>query len=650
MSAHFDRTRRRVGDLYASDHADSRRSGRFRWLFSTCLAAAVGVLAILVVIAGSTDQRQAGGRLLDRLEAPLPRIKFPTANVDGLHWAIPKSDRLVIPSGAVATLSHIPDRVRQRRGNREYIVYRLFVRLAARLGPVSKAEAQHVPPLNPLKLYANTAPVGETDRQGDEAASVKVVELLGGVLPAEDGQELTPKEVAELIVRAQATDEDLAGRLRLADGQSPLSPGDMLAERSAKSAPEVAAPNTSVLSKSVFESDDAADDIEGREVKLIKARRGDTLARVLARLGAASWQARAMSDAARKELPDGKLTPGQEMQVTLVPSVVRTNKLEPVRFSVFGEGQEHKVTVTRNAAGEFVASASPIDTRIFRPERTDDATQASSLYASIYDTALRQGVPPDTILQILRIHAYETDFRQRVRPGDAFEFFFDMKEGDKGAERGLGELLATSITSSGETHKFYRFRTPDGTVDYYDEQGNTSRKFLMRRPVRGDNVRITSGFGVRRHPILNVPKMHTGVDWATARGTPIMAAGSGVIEQAGRWGTYGIYIRIRHANGYKTAYGHMLKLAPGVHAGVKVRQGQIIGYVGSTGLSSGPHVHFEVLVNNSYVNPMSIHVPRDRQLEGKQLADFQQERLHIDELMRRNPVSTKVATAGGGAR
>ena len=251
------------------------------------------------------------------------------------------------------------------------------------------------------------------------------------------------------------------------------------------------------------------------------------------------------------------------------------------------------------------------------------------------------------ILQILKIHAYETDFRQRVRAGDGFEFFFDVKDEERGIDGSLGELLATAVTSAGETHRFYRFRTPDGVVDYYDEQGNTSRKFLMRRPVRGEDVRITSGFGVRRHPILQVPKMHTGVDWACATGTPIMAAGSGVIEEAGRKGEYGNYIRIRHANGYKTAYGHMSRFASGVSEGVKVRQGQIIGYVGSTGLASGPHVHFEVLVNSSYVDPMSIQVPRERQLAGKQIADFQKERARIDDLMRRNPVSARVATASG---
>ena len=168
-----------------------------------------------------------------------------------------------------------------------------------------------------------------------------------------------------------------------------------------------------------------------------------------------------------------------------------------------------------------------------------------------------------------------------------------------------------------------------------------------RRPVRGEDVRITSGFGVRRHPILQTQKMHTGVDWACAAGTPIMAAGNGIIEEAGRKGEYGNYVRIRHANGYKTAYGHMQRIGNGVSPGVKVRQGQIIGYVGSTGMSSGPHVHFEVLVNRDFVDPMSIQVPRERRLSGKQLADFQKERTRIDTLMRRNPVSTRVATVGG---
>lgn len=648
---YLGRSRQPIGDIYVSDHADARQGGRFRWLISTCLAAAVGVLAILVVIAGSTDTQETDGGMLSSLQrvrdAPLASFQLPSARVDGLRWAIPKTDRLLIPSGAMATKFVILDAMRQRRGNRDYILNKPYARLVARLAPITKAEAQRVPPFNPFKLYANTTPLdaAEPSEDGQQDAAVKIVELLGGVIPIEDGQELATDEVAEIATRVLAAAEEPAAlRPGFPADASASAPGDTPA--SAKTAAEPLAPNTSVLAKSVWESEDPADDLAGREVRVIKAQRGDTLARVLLRVGAEPWQARAMMDAARPALSDA-LQPTQEVHVTLVPSVVRANRMEPIRVSVFGEGHDHKVTVMRNAAGEFVASASPIDERMIRAEVAEDEQQASSLYASLHYTAEQQGIPPDVILQILKIHAYETDFRQRVRAGDGFEFFFDVKDEERGIEGSLGELLATAVTSAGETHRFYRFRTPDGVVDYYDEQGNTSRKFLMRRPVRGEDVRITSGFGVRRHPILQVPKMHTGVDWACATGTPIMAAGSGVIEEAGRKGEYGNYIRIRHANGYKTAYGHMSRFASGVSEGVKVRQGQIIGYVGATGLASGPHVHFEVLVNSSYVDPMSIQVPRERALSGRQIAEFQKERARIDDLMRRNPVSARVATASG---
>ncbi|MEQ1713117.1 MAG: M23 family metallopeptidase, partial [Hyphomicrobium sp.] len=306
--------------------------------------------------------------------------------------------------------------------------------------------------------------------------------------------------------------------------------------------------------------------------------------------------------------------------------------------SVYDDGHIHRVTVARNSAGEFTASEAPpgvnIAARAAMAE--SDQPQSSSVYSSLYHATLTQNVPPESITQILRIHAYDTDFRRRIRAGDMVEFFFDMK--DEAAATGPpGELLYTSVTVGGETSKFWRFRTPEG-VDYYDEQGNNSKKFLMRRPVRSEDVRLTSGFGVRFHPLLNERKMHTGVDWAAPTGTPILAAGTGVIEEGGRKGYNGNYVRIRHANGYQTAYSHMSRIAPGVQQGIKIRQGQIIGYVGSTGLSSGPHLHYEVLVNSRFVDPLSIQVPRERQLSGKQLADFQKDRARIDELMRRAPV------------
>ena len=642
--AYLGRTHRALGDIYTSDHADARQSGRFRWLLSTFLAAAVGALAILVVIAGSTDNQATDRGWLPSMPhvGRLAALPLSPNRADGLRWALPKTDPLLIPSGAMATKFIILDAVRQRRGTRDYIMNKPYARLVARLAPLTKADAQNVPPLNPFKLYANTTPLDAADRSGEgqQDATIKIVEQFGGILPSEDGQELPVPEVLELVARVISPES-----ASLAEGPDRAIGGAELADRALRATPETAPPNTSILAKSTFESD-SADDIEGREVRVVKAQRGDTTVRILQRLGAEPWQARAMSDAARSVLPDGVLPTGSEMHVTLVPSVIRANRMDPSRFTVFGEAHDHKVTVARNAGGEFVASASPLDQRMVNAEMSDEEqAQGWSLYASLHETAQRQGVTPDVILQILKIHAYETDFRQRLRPGDAFEFFFDLKDEDKGADGNLGELLATSITAGGETRKFYRYRTPDGLIDYYDDQGNTSRKFLMRRPVRGEDVRITSGFGVRRHPILQIPKMHTGVDWACAAGTPIMAAGTGTIEEAGRKGEYGNYIRIRHANGYKTAYGHMQRFAAGVSPGAKVRQGQIIGYVGTTGLSSGPHVHFEVLVNNGFVDPNSIQVPRERQLEAKQLVDFQRERTRIDELMRRNPAATRMANS-----
>ena len=188
------------------------------------------------------------------------------------------------------------------------------------------------------------------------------------------------------------------------------------------------------------------------------------------------------------------------------------------------------------------------------------------------------------------------------------------------------------MTSGGETHRFWRFRSPDGVVDYYDEFGNTSKKFLMRKPVRGENIRLSSGFGNRFHPVLGYVRPHNGIDWAGPVGTAILAAGNGVIEEAGRKGEFGNYIRIRHANGYQSAYAHLSRYAPVAQAGARVSQGEVIGFIGSTGLAAGPHLHFEVLVNKRHVDPLSIEVPRERRLTGRQLAEYQKERTRIDDL------------------
>ena len=642
------RSRRMLRDIFEPDHTASQPSGRFRWLISTSLAGAVGAVGIFAVIYGAADPRESSGGFIPSLQRMRASVEVPdlgrSHRVVGLRWNAPRSDRLQMMSGAGSTRFIIHETMKQRRNGRDYIHAKPYVRVLARLAPVP-SDAAVIPPFNPFKLYANAQPIsarGEEDAevQGPRSdVSIRVVELLGGILPSEDGQELEAQEVADLIQRAEVASKEAAAASTplAAEVGTPVTPATLKGTLDAQEQ----APNTTVLTKTGGDLDDASDDLETREVRVVKVAKGDTLAKILVRSGAEDWLARSMIEAARNVFKEDSLSPGQEVHITLVPSLVQQNRMEPIRFSVFADGHDHKVTVTRSAAGEFVASGTPFDAadvaRAALAER--DQPQSSSLYASLYHAARTQQVPSETILQILGIHAYESDFRRRVRAGDQVELFFDLKE-EAAPDAPPGELLFTSISAGGDASRFYRFRTPDGVVDYYDEKGNNSKKFLNRRPVRAEDVRLTSGFGVRFHPLLNARKMHTGVDWAAPPGTPILAAGTGMIEEAGHKGQYGNYIRIRHANGYQTAYGHMSRFAEGAKEGVKVRQGQIIGYVGSTGLSSGPHLHFEVLVNSRFVDPLSIQVPRDRQLTGRQLAEFQKERARIDELMRRAPVMT----------
>jgi murein DD-endopeptidase MepM/ murein hydrolase activator NlpD len=647
-------------DIYDTDHVEQRQGGRFRWLLSTCLAATVGAIAILIVVYGSADTSGVDDGLLPEfqniLEGRSGRQLVPAfKNAEGLKWVTPKTDRLQLTTGALSTRYIIHESSKQRRDGREYMRQKPYARIVARLAPVPANYTDVIPPFNPFKLYSNNRPLTANDE--DESAgsglartdvSIKVVELLGGILPDEDGQELDAREVQDLVERTPAEEAVETEQAAVAAGLAPEALNEtastaieqpLNATDPAKAAASEQLPNTTSIAKLPEAFDDIDDGIEAGEVSVVKVGRDDTLLKILQRAGADNWQARAMIDASRSTFPETALVPGQEVRITLVPSLTQANRKEPAGFSIFSDGHDHLVTVSRSAAGEFVASAQSAMGRELQNAGDGDNPQTSSLYASFYHASLVQNIDPETILQILRVHAFDTDFRRRVRPGDTVEMFFDMKD-EQSTDGPPGEMLYTAVSSGGAIYRFYRFRTLDGQVDYYDQEGNNSKKFLMRKPVRGDDVRLTSGYGVRFHPLLNTRKMHTGVDWATAPGTPVIASGNGTIEEAGHKGYYGNYIRIRHANGYHTTYGHMSRLAAGVTEGLKVRQGQVIGYVGSTGLSSGPHLHFEVLVNSRFVDPMSIQVPRERKLTGKELAEFQKERARIDDLMKRSPVMT----------
>ncbi|MGH6816023.1 MAG: M23 family metallopeptidase [Hyphomicrobiaceae bacterium] len=607
--------------IYDADHADTGIGGRFLWLLTTFLTAAVGALAIGFVISGSVGTKEEGvdwqvqvSRIMQG-DLPSPPSGLELRPAEDFEQNKSKSDRVKLPGSYL-----IRDRFRTKRNSKRFWQKRSYVRVVARLLPVAPAHAGAVPPFNPVALYAASetsvegwGPDGESHGR---LAGVRVVELLGKSLPVEDGQEFDAQEIGGLVMRAAS---------------------ELAKNKEEQAAATVAAAGADTAGGKAPERTEPAD-TEGRDMKSATVRPGDALLKILLGMGVNPLQARAIVDAVRPVFPENLLAPGQTVHATLVPVPLQPNRMDAVRIGIY-RGSEHKVSAIRTAAGKYVASTALPEAATVQAhlKASDEAPVPNSLYGALYHAALGQRLPEDTIMQVLRIHAYETDFRRRLHVDDAIEQFFDVTE-DIDGKIMLGDLLFTSIVSGGEVRRFWRFRTPDGAIDYYDENGHNSKKFLMRQPVRGEAVRLTSGYGMRMHPLLRIFRMHSGIDWVAPIGTHVLAAGNGVVEEASPKNQYGNHVRIRHANGYHTAYSHLSRFGPGIGIGVKVRQGQIIGYVGNTGLSTGAHLHYEILIDKQFVDPMKIQVPRGRRLEGDVLKKFQYERARIDDLMDRDPV------------
>jgi len=249
---------------------------------------------------------------------------------------------------------------------------------------------------------------------------------------------------------------------------------------------------------------------------------------------------------------------------------------------------------------------------------------------SLYNSAQKIDVDPEIIVEFARIFGFEIDFQRDIRKNDAFKIFYERFEDDEGENFKNGNILFAYLKNSGREIKLYRYKDSKNNVGYFTPDGKSIEKALMKTPING--ARLSSGYGYRKHPILGYNKLHQGTDFAARRGTPIMASGSGTVERASWFGAYGKYVRIRHNSTYKTAYAHLSKFGRNIKAGKKVRQGQIIGYVGSTGRSTGPHLHYEVLVNNKKINSQRLKLPSGRSLAKNDMINFELEKQRIDEL------------------
>jgi len=251
---------------------------------------------------------------------------------------------------------------------------------------------------------------------------------------------------------------------------------------------------------------------------------------------------------------------------------------------------------------------------------------ANSLFAS----AQKIDVDAEVIVEFARIFGFEIDFQRDIRKNDEFQIFYERFEDDEGENFKNGNILFAYLKNSGRKIKLYRYKDSKNNIGYYTPDGKSIEKALMKTPING--ARLSSGYGMRKHPILGYNKLHQGTDFAARRGTPIMASGSGTVERASWFGAYGKYVRIRHNSTYKTAYAHLSKFGRNIKAGKKVRQGQIIGYVGSTGRSTGPHLHYEVLVNNKRINSQRLKLPSGKKLSKNEMENFNLEKKRIIQL------------------
>jgi murein DD-endopeptidase MepM/ murein hydrolase activator NlpD len=620
-----------------------RRRVSVQWFSGTILTGLCGAALIGGAVFASLDGEMTFAKVPERVEGAL-RGAFSGADKNAsLH----KSDRLPPPSDLVAARHVVRVSTVTRVGSRDIMRVRPFIRIAGNLSMSSSELSAKIPPFNAQRMLTDVgapAAAAADDAQNPDAvepdAEVSFVTRdLAQILPKAKITASVAIDEVLLRVRDASTWRGNSGvRYTMATASADGTPPDMrmayategnVADPYAGFETRVVPENVTLLPK----TKDQATGGNPTSERIHVVKKGDTVMTVLRDQGATVEEARSIATALGARGRDGGLKEGQKLRILMAPAGPG-QRLVPYRLVIANESVIEAVAALSDL-GKYVAvdvqSLNTVTETATADDDDEDDGTGVRLYQSIYETALRNKVPQPVIDDMVRIYSYDVDFQRRVQPGDSFEVFFAGEdEGSTIVEK--HDVLYAALTVGGETKKYYRFQTPDDSVvDYYDETGKSAKKFLIRKPVNTGIMR--SGFGGRRHPILGYVKMHTGVDWSAPYGTPIFASGNGVVDKVGWEGGYGKYVKLKHNNGYETAYGHMTAFAKGMEPGKRVRQGQVIGFVGSTGLSTGAHVHYEILVNGRFVDPMRIKLPRGRSLDGALMAGFEKERDRLDGMM-----------------
>ena len=349
------------------------------------------------------------------------------------------------------------------------------------------------------------------------------------------------------------------------------------------------------------------------EAFLIESRvkKGETLEKFLLRNEVSQNDRQSIIQAILKYFSARLIMPGHRFYFRSVKNGAGESTLQKVIFVL---SNNKKLVIERQASGEFQTTSPPI----FLKKRLQ--YKHGTVEDNLYTAGLKAGLTNSLISQITRIYSYSIDFQRAIAIGDTFEVLIEKPFDEETGYEGQGEVIYSTLFLSGGALRLFRYTLKDGSVEYFNEKGQGARKALLKTPIKG--ARISSSFGKRHHPIQGYTKMHRGVDFSAPLGTPIIAAGNGVIKKFGRLRGFGNYVFIQHNRDYGTAYGHLHRYAKNLCHGKTVKQGDIIGYVGMTGLATGPHLHYEIHYRGKQVNPQVVNMASQRHLSGKPLETF----------------------------
>jgi murein DD-endopeptidase MepM/ murein hydrolase activator NlpD len=622
-----------------------RREVSARWLSGTFLTGVTSSVLMGVALFAALDGRQ-------QLATP-PEIAelISMANGDD-SGEIAKTTRLVAPR----QIAKAKDRRRMevsmvtKVGDRDVIHTMPFVQIKMALAAAHTTNRAY-PPFDPMQVFGD----GSEDDAGQPGAPTTAGQIYGAKVESEmslktgdfpietaafdEKNDLSADEVEKVVRETGAELSDGAVQVAALHYVDPQRFGEAFAESMAGSyGVKIVPENVSVSPRAAI--DDQAPAFAEEIIPFTKDR---DLTEAFADSGYTGDDATGMAEAIGKLLNAPALKAGTVLRVGLE---VHGDAAKVVRTSVYNKTR-HIVTIALDDRGQYVPAQEP-DPNPELLTAFDDSPPVvvrgnlPNIYDGIYRAAYSYGMSKKMTQQLVKLLASNVDFQSRLSPSDRIDVMFSQPDSNDEASD-ESQLLYVSSTFGGTTRNLYRFQMQDGSADYFDEDGSSAEQFLLRNPL--PNGRFTSGFGARKHPILGYVRMHTGTDWAAPIGSPIIAAGNGVVEKAGWAGGYGKQIVLRHANGYETSYNHQSAFAKGMEPGVHVRQGQVIGYLGQTGLSTGPHLHYELIVNGTKVDSMRVRLPVGKVLKGEDLVAFKREHERIDDLLKQEDTGLKVASA-----